>query len=163
MVMYPVHHVWPKPSCKAQWKGEEDEADRGRGGKTTSGNGQAWSPPSPRGQWRKGKNGGNWLQNHLWCPNNPHSKGIDDDDDENVCTVKWFKCFSDYVLSELRKKKYVLVTIIHVTSKTRCWCTCSMRVFSRVSWSWKGRSWCLCRMAIYFLFLLGVMITLVSH
>ena len=30
-------------------KGEEDEADKGRGGKTTSGNGQAWSSPSPRG------------------------------------------------------------------------------------------------------------------
>ena len=57
MVMSPIHQVWPKPSCKAQWKGEEDKADRGRGGKTTSGNGQAWSSPSPRGQWRTGKNG----------------------------------------------------------------------------------------------------------
>ena len=24
-------------------------------------------------QWRTGKNGENWLQNHLWCSNNPHS------------------------------------------------------------------------------------------
>ena len=32
---------------------------------------QAWSSQSPRGQWRTGKNGGNWLQNHLWCPNDP--------------------------------------------------------------------------------------------
>ena len=31
-------------------KGEEDKADKGRGGKTTPGNGQAWSSPSPRGQ-----------------------------------------------------------------------------------------------------------------
>ena len=31
------------------------KADRGRGGKTTTGNGQAWSLPSPRGQWRTGK------------------------------------------------------------------------------------------------------------
>ena len=46
-------------------------ADRGRGGKTTSGNGQAWSSASPRGQWRTGKNGENWLQNYLWCPNDP--------------------------------------------------------------------------------------------
>ena len=53
--MSSVHQVWPKSSCKAQWKGEEDEADRGRGGKTTSGNGQAWSSASPRGQWRTGK------------------------------------------------------------------------------------------------------------
>ena len=30
----------------------EDKADSGRGVKTTSGNGQAWSSPSPRGQWR---------------------------------------------------------------------------------------------------------------
>ena len=29
-----------------------------RGGKTTSESGQAWNSPSPRGQWRTGKNGG---------------------------------------------------------------------------------------------------------
>ena len=40
-------------------------------GKTASENGQAWSWPSPRGQWRTGKIGGNRLSNHLWCPNNP--------------------------------------------------------------------------------------------
>ena len=49
-------------------RGEEDKADRGTGGKTALGNGQAWSLPSPRGQWRTGKKGGNWLRNHLWCP-----------------------------------------------------------------------------------------------
>ena len=32
---------------------------------------QAWSTPSPRGQWRTGKDGGNWLRNHLWYPNDP--------------------------------------------------------------------------------------------
>ena len=53
--MFPIYQVWPKPSCKAQRKGEEDKADRGRGGKTTSGNGQALSSPSPRGQWKQGK------------------------------------------------------------------------------------------------------------
>ena len=52
-------------------KGEEDKADRGRSGKTTSGNGQAWSSASPKGQWRTGENGENWLRNHLWCPNDP--------------------------------------------------------------------------------------------
>ena len=31
----------------------------------------AWSSASPRGQWRTGENGENWLQNHLWCPNDP--------------------------------------------------------------------------------------------
>ena len=34
-------------------------------------NEQAWSSASPRGQWRTGKNGENWLQNPLWCPNDP--------------------------------------------------------------------------------------------
>ena len=33
------------------------------------GHGQAWSSASPRGRWRTGENGENWLQNHLWCPN----------------------------------------------------------------------------------------------
>ena len=42
-----------------QWKGEEDKADRGRGWKTTSGNGQAWSLWSPKGQRRTRENGGN--------------------------------------------------------------------------------------------------------
>ena len=38
--MSTVHQVWPKPSCRAQRKGKEDKADRGRGGKTTLRNGQ---------------------------------------------------------------------------------------------------------------------------
>ena len=36
-------------------RGEEDKADRGRGGKTTSGNVQDWSSASPKGQWRTEK------------------------------------------------------------------------------------------------------------
>ena len=55
MDMSPVHRVWPKLPCKAQWKGEEDKEDRKRGGETMSGNGQAWSLPSPRGQQRTEK------------------------------------------------------------------------------------------------------------
>ena len=61
MDMSPVHQVWPKPSCKEQWKGGKDKADWNRGGKTTSRNGQAWSSPSPRRRWRTQKNGGNWF------------------------------------------------------------------------------------------------------
>ena len=37
--MSPVPTVWPKRSCKAQWKGEEDKADRRRGLKTPLGTG----------------------------------------------------------------------------------------------------------------------------
>ena len=46
-------------SRETQRKGEEGKADRRRGGKTTLGNGQAWSSPSPkravenRAKWRK--------------------------------------------------------------------------------------------------------------
>ena len=35
----------------------------------------------------------NWLQNHLWCPNDPRGQGIDEDDDDNdvcVCVCVWF-------------------------------------------------------------------------
>ena len=49
MVMFPVHQVWPKPSSKAQWKEEEDKADRARGGKTTLGNGQPRVCQVPQG------------------------------------------------------------------------------------------------------------------
>ena len=59
-------------------KGGGRQGRQRRGGKTTSRHGQAWSSPSPRGQWRTGKNGGNWLRNHLWCPNDPRSEGIDE-------------------------------------------------------------------------------------
>ena len=40
-------------------KGGKDKAVRGRGGRKTLGNGQTWSSPSPRGQWRTGQNEGN--------------------------------------------------------------------------------------------------------
>ena len=89
MVMSPVHQVWPKPSCKPQWRGgggggRRQGADRGRGGKTTLGNGPAWSSPSPREKWRTGEHGGNWLRNHLWCPNDLRGEGIDEDNDDDV-------------------------------------------------------------------------------
>ena len=60
---------------------ERGKKTRQTGGKTTSGNGQAWSSASPRGQWKTGKNGGKWLRNHLWCPNDPRGGEIDNDDD----------------------------------------------------------------------------------
>ena len=63
-------------SLWAQWEGEEEKANRKRGGKTTPGNGQAWSSPSPRGLWKTEKNGGKWLWSHLWCPNDPRGYRI---------------------------------------------------------------------------------------
>ena len=55
MVMSPVHQVWPKPSCKAQRKGEEDKADRGSGRKTTSGNYRPGVRQVPEGSGEQGK------------------------------------------------------------------------------------------------------------
>ena len=40
-------------------------------GTVKGGRRQAWSSQSPRGQWKTGENGENWLRNHLWCPNDP--------------------------------------------------------------------------------------------
>ena len=42
-------------------RGKNARQTEGTGGKTTLGNGQAWSSPSPRGQLKTGENGGNWL------------------------------------------------------------------------------------------------------
>ena len=72
--MSPVHQVRSKSCCKAHWEGEDNKADRRRGGKTTSGNGQAWSSPSPRGRWGTVKNGGNRLWSPLWCCNDHRSR-----------------------------------------------------------------------------------------
>ena len=77
--------------CKLQWYGHVSRSSglaktilhgTVKGGKKTrrtkeevgrqhQGHGQAWSLASPRGQWRTGNNGENWLQNHLRCPNDP--------------------------------------------------------------------------------------------
>ena len=50
-----------KTILQGRLKGYEDKADRRIGGKTASGNGQAWSSPSARGQWKTEKNVGKWL------------------------------------------------------------------------------------------------------
>ena len=38
----------------------------------------------PEGRGEQGKMEKNWLQYHLWCPNDPRGKGIDGDDDNFV-------------------------------------------------------------------------------
>ena len=59
MVMSLVNQVWPKLSCKAQWKGEEDKADRRKRWKD---NIREWTglefaksqkAVENRGEWRK--------------------------------------------------------------------------------------------------------------
>ena len=52
----------------AQWKEKEKEADRRRGGKTISKNGQEWTLPAQLGQLKTGQDGTGLLRIHLWCP-----------------------------------------------------------------------------------------------
>ena len=41
----------------------------------------------------------NWLRNHLWCPNDPNSLGIDDEKDGCHCTSKALSCQLRYLSS----------------------------------------------------------------
>ena len=60
---------------------QEDEEDRGRGGRTTSKSGQTWTSQRYKGRQTTGSNGDSWLQGHRWCPNDTTVYRIDDDDD----------------------------------------------------------------------------------
>ena len=71
-----VHQVWPKPSCKAQWKREEDKADRKKrwevNTKKWTGLEFAKSQRAVENRKERGKNGVNCMWSHLWCFNDPH-------------------------------------------------------------------------------------------
>ena len=69
-----------RPSCKAPL-GEQE--DRGRGGRTTSKSGQAWTSQRHKGRQTIGRSGDSWLQGHQSCPNDSTGYGIDDDDDDD--------------------------------------------------------------------------------
>ena len=71
-------------ACKFQSLSCLVRQGRGRGGKTTSGNGQAWSSTNPSGQWGTEKNGENWLWSHLWCPKDPCRPGVGEGKGENA-------------------------------------------------------------------------------
>ena len=77
--------------CKQQWYGHVSRSSglaktilrgtvkggrrQGRQRKRWEDNIRKWTGlenlPSPRGQWRTGKTGGNWSRNHLCCPSDP--------------------------------------------------------------------------------------------
>ena len=70
------------------------------------------------------------------------------------------KRFLDTILQTLLSWDRHLISASIVTPRTRCSCTCSMSVFSRVSLSWRGLSWCFWRVAITILFVFaGCIIT----
>ena len=55
MVMFPVHQVWPKPSCKAQGKGEENKADEEEMGRQHQGMDRPGVRQVPEGSGEQGK------------------------------------------------------------------------------------------------------------
>ena len=62
------------------WAGSSS-ADRGRQRKRWEDNIREWTGlefAKSKGQWRTGKNGGNWLQNHRWCLKDPRGYRIDE-------------------------------------------------------------------------------------
>ena len=76
--------------------------------------------PSPGGQWRTGKNGGNWLWNHLWCPNEPCGLGINDDDDESFVAY-WAESTNWQTVLQTKRSVYsaaveeIGATLLHVS------------------------------------------------
>ena len=57
MAITPIHQVWPKPSCKAQWKGEENKAIKGAVKQYQGMDRLGVWQLTPRGQWRTRKSG----------------------------------------------------------------------------------------------------------
>ena len=55
MVMFLVHEVWPKPSCKAQWKGEKTRRTKEEVGRQHQGMGRPGVRQVPEGNWEQGK------------------------------------------------------------------------------------------------------------
>ena len=68
--------VWPclkvfwisKDNPTGHSERKKKEADRRRGGKTISKNGQEWTLPAQLGQLKTGQDGKGLLQIHLLCP-----------------------------------------------------------------------------------------------
>ena len=56
------------------------------------------------------ENGENWLQNHLWCPNDPCGQGVDDDDDEFITCNRPILC--DFLLCAIMIAIVIIVIII---------------------------------------------------
>ena len=78
-----------KPSCKAQWKEEEDKAGRKSSGKTTSGSGQALSSPSLEGRGEQKK----WSRLAVKASNDPRGQGIGKSEEGEK---KWKQTFTRY-------------------------------------------------------------------
>ena len=81
--------IWWK-ECKrdgSQWKSEAAEKECRTSGGRTDIIGLRYL------RYEQEQNGGNWLRNHLWCPNDPRGEGIDDDDDDEIfCNKSLYAC-----------------------------------------------------------------------
>ena len=62
-----------------------------------------------------------------------------------------------------KKKDETAISFQQLTPRTRCSCTCSVSVFSRMSVSWGGLSWCFLRVAVTILFVFAGCIIISSE
>ena len=71
MDMSPVHQVWQNHLARHMEGGQKTRQTEEEVGRQHQGMDRPGVPQVPEGSGEQGKNGENWLQNHLWCPNDP--------------------------------------------------------------------------------------------
>ena len=76
------HLNWPRLSYREQYKEEDEEADSGNDGKTTSKSGLASNGISYCGKPRTARSEGSWLQNLQWCCKSQPDYGLGEGEGE---------------------------------------------------------------------------------
>ena len=82
MVVSPVHQVWSNHLARHGKRGKKTRQTKEEVGRQHQGMDRPGVRQVPEGSGEQAKNGENWLQNYLWCPNDPCGSGIDDGDNE---------------------------------------------------------------------------------
>ena len=90
MDMSAVHHVWPNHLARHSERGKKTRQTDEEVGRQHQGMDRPGVRQIPEGSGEQGKNGRNCLRNHLWCPNDPRSHGIDEDNDDD-CEQFWHR------------------------------------------------------------------------
>ena len=78
--MSPFHQVWPNYLARYSEMGKKTRQAEEEVGRQHQGMDGPGVRQVPEGSGEPEKRG-NWLRNHLWCPNDPRGQGIKDDDD----------------------------------------------------------------------------------
>ena len=79
--MSPVHQVWPYYLARYSEMGKKTRQAEEEVGRQHQGMDGPGVRQVPEGSGER-ETEGNWLQNYLWCPDDPRGQGIDDDDDD---------------------------------------------------------------------------------